>query len=103
MQYTTTSIIVVVCLIAYSQESSSPAVELVVESAATGAGTKIHAIDFTDTQGLRAVVTHERQTSVAQLGDDQNSIRFLAQILPHNAARIAGDKLVALAPMQAEI
>jgi hypothetical protein len=79
-------------------------VELVVNpDAADAEETRIHALEFTDQSTLRAVVTHGRDTSVAKIGGDEDSVRFLASILPHTAVSLAGDMLVGLAPLQAEV
>jgi hypothetical protein len=65
--------------------------------------TKIHALEFTDRSTLRAVVTHGKDTSVSQIGGEEDSVHFMADILPHTAVSVAGDILVGLAPLQAEI
>ncbi len=79
-------------------------VELVVDPGANGAvETRIHSLEFTDQSTLRAVVTHGRDTSIARIGTDEAYVHFLAAVLPHTAVGFAGDMLVGLAPLQAEV
>jgi hypothetical protein len=88
---------------AFSQRGGSNA-ELVVDPGANGAGkTRIHALEFTDQSTLRAIVTDGRDTSIARIGGDEDSVHFLAGILPHTAVSVVGDTLVGLAPLQVEV
>lgn len=88
----------------YSQQPGGGGIELVVDSAADRATeTRVHALEFTDQNTLRAVVTHGQDTSVSQIGAYEAFVHFRAAILPHTAVSVAGDMLVGLAPLEAEV
>jgi WD40 repeat protein len=88
----------------FAQGRSSQSVELVVDQGANSdEERKIQSVDFKDDSTLRVLFSHGRDTTVLQIGGDENSATFGAPMLAHNAASLAGNTLVALAPLQAEI
>src|ERR1700722_14928057 len=93
-----------VLLVAAFPQGGGSNVELVVNPSANEAvETRTHSLEFTDQTTLRALVTHGRDTSIARIGADEAFVHFLAGILSHTAVSIAGDVLVGLAPLQAEV
>jgi WD40 repeat protein len=83
--------------------AQSAGVELVLEKPQGDQNSAIHAVSFTDQSTLRVVLTHGRDTEIVGIGGQDNAVRFTASMLSHNAVALAGDMLVGLAPLQAEI
>jgi WD40 repeat protein len=92
-------VVVVVCPFAYAYEAGS--VELLVDS--NQRVSKIHSVEFTGYSTLRVVATSGHQTIVSEIGGQDESIDFTARRLPHDAVRMAGEMLIGLSPLQAEI
>lgn len=88
------------------QERSSPGVELIIERGASGDDeTRIHSVDFKDDSSLQVLFTHGSDTTVLQIGGEENSVKFRASRLGigGNAASLAGNTVVVLASSQAEV
>src|SRR5580700_4774771 len=85
---------------AFAQQAG---VELVLDKPAEDENSAIHSVSFSDQSTLRVVMTHGRDTEVVGIGGQENAVRFTASMLGHTAVSLAGDMLVGLAPLQAEI
>lgn len=98
-------LVVVLLTSAFSQDRpTSPNMELVIDRGGDGTDeTKIYSLDFKDDSTLRVLFSHERDTIVAQIGGEENSFTFPAAMLAHNAASLAGNTVIGLAPLQAEV
>ena len=93
------SLVLLVCTSA--QGNGKGGVELVIDSSLRVS--KIHSVEFTGNSTLRVVATSGQQTMVSEIGGQDDSIDFTARTLPHNAVSVAGEMLVGLSPLEAEI